>query len=372
MKKGISAALLGAIGLAGCGAPTTLSPGGSEGQLREARCPAEGEALSVAGSTLPGLAELARLAVRGGPTFLAHEQDVYWVSYDPGATVFSGPTTIEAHRLTLGETSPRRLWLEERPGNRAIFGKLWASGPDLVWVEFFPSKPPTTGTVYTLPRAGGPATVVKEGFATTALTGGLRSLGSDDESLYISPVSPVGISAISRTTGRVTSHIGRPAAPKLAVFEGDRLIWVEGDSLWQARRDGTGEQLLASGLPAIDALAVHGGVSWLVTGFGTTQRLLRVAIQGAAASCTASSWPEAGRSAEVVAGAGGIYLAIREPTGESGDVVWRIDQEGRGAWRLLGFQAERRVQLLAPRADGLLLAFTTPDGWTLARLPPQP
>jgi hypothetical protein len=367
-------ALLGGAHLAGCGGPETAAPaGGYEGQPKEARCPAEAEALSVAGTTLPPLAELARFALQGDASFFAHEEDVYWVSYGGGTSLFSGPTTIEAHRLTLGETTPRRLWSEARPGSRrSMFGKLFASGPDLVWVEFFPSKPPTSGTVYALPRAGGAATVLREGIETTTLNGSLRALGTDDASLYISPVSPVGISALSRTTGQVTSHIARAVAPRLAAFEGEHLIWVEGDSLWRARRDGTEAGRLATGLPAVDALAVHAGASWLVTGPGATPRLLRVAIQGASATCTASSWPEAGRSASIAAGAGGVYLAVREASGETADAVWRIDEEGRSAWRLLGSEVGRTVQLLAPRADGLLLAFTHPGGWALGRLPPRP
>jgi hypothetical protein len=356
--------------VAGCGG-TGPPLGAGDGPALEARCPAAGEALNVAGATMPPLAELARFATRGAPTFVASDQDVYWVSYLPGPSMTNERTAIEAHGLTIGEAAPRRLWAQERPGNRSIFGKLWASGPDLVWVEFFPSKPPTSGTAYALSRAGGDARILREGFPTTDFNGGLRSLAADDESLFLSPISPLGISAVARTTGEVTSHIARPLAPKLAALEGPNLYWVEGDSLWQSRRDGTEARPLASGLPAVDALAVHDGVAWLVTA-RETQRLLRVAIQGARAACAASSWPEAGRSADLVAGVGGIYLAITDPSGESRDAVWRIGEEGRNAWRLLPAEAERRVRLLASRPDGLLLALSHPGAWAVSRLPRQP
>ena len=257
----------------------------------------------VAGNTLPGVEELARFPVQGGSTLLAQGNEVYWTTYSvPGAPLLGGgPTTVEVFGLTIGETSPRRLWRQERPGNRSQFGRLWASGPDLVWVDFFPSKPPTSGTVYALARAGGEARILVDRIDTTGLTGGLSSLGADDESLYIAPISPVGISALSRATGQTTRHIARPSPPKLAAFEGDYLYWVEGDSLWRARRDGSDPQLLASGVSAPAAMAVHGGIAWLVPGRGATQRLMRVSIQGNVATCTAASWPEPGQSADVVA-----------------------------------------------------------------------
>ena len=94
--------------------------------------------------------------------------------------------------------------------------------------------------------------------------------------------------------------------------------------------------------------------------------------QGATVTCNASLWPEAGYAADVIAGAGGVYLAIRDASGQGSDTVWQIGNDNRGAWRVVGPESQRQVSLLAARAEGLLLAVSQPEGWAIARVPARP
>ena len=183
--------LLGACGAGSQGAPPPAPPpppgAGSDVQRPEppappgpaqaaAVCPAQGEALAVAGATMPALEELARFPVLGGPTFVAHEEAVYWVTYDSrGGPPGGGPTTIEGYRLVLGQTTPRLLWRQERPGSRSMFGKLWASGSDWCgWSSFPPSRPPT-GRSTTCPwRADRPPWFARASGPRTSMAGCAR------------------------------------------------------------------------------------------------------------------------------------------------------------------------------------------------------
>jgi hypothetical protein len=326
---------------------------------------------SVVGATMPPLEEVARLAINGFPTFVTDEQSVYWVSYqvtNPGIGS-NGPTVIEEWSLRLGETAPRQLGRQELAGQRSLTGQLWSSGPDLTWLEFFPAKPPTSGALFKLPKAGGQATALLANVRVTDFNGGLRLLGADEQRVYLSPISPVGISAVSRATGDTISHLATTSPPTLLALDGGYLYWMEGDGLWRAGQDGTGAQLLSSGLPAADALAVHDGVAWVATDRLAPKRLARVAIGQSVTCAMLAPWPEGGREAQLRADASGVYVALADVAGESADAVWRITADGRGVQRLLAAERERRVRLLAPRPEGLLVAISRPDGWLIGNLP---
>jgi hypothetical protein len=339
-----------------------------------ASCPAMGTAVSVAGSTTPPLEEVARLAVSGFPWFAADEQAVYWVSYSVKAPGIgsNGPTTIEASSLVLGDSTGRQLWRQEMPGQRSLIGQLWSSGPELAWLEFFPSKPPTNGSLFKLPKAGGTATALLADVRVTDCNAGLLLLGTDEQRVYLSPISPVGITAMSRATGDTIFHITTTSAPTLLAIDGDHLYWIEADSLWRADHRGTRAELLASGLPKADALAVHDGVAWVALDRLATKRVARVEVREPSVMCAMlTPWPEGGREAQLRADASGAYLAIRDANGSSTDTVWRIAPDGGGMQRLLGPEPGRQVRLLRLGADGLLLALSGADGaWIIGRLPP--
>jgi hypothetical protein len=374
MAPRVYLALAGLSLAAGCsGAAALPTDGGGEGELVPARCPTVGVALAVAGATMPALEELARFTVPGSPSFAADDQNVYWVSYAAmGPPIGGGPTAIEGYSLRLGDSAPRPLGRQELDGNRSVNGRLWSSGPDLAWLEFFPSKPPTNGAIYTQPKAGGPAAILLDHLRVTDITGGLRLVGADEERLYLSPISPVGISVVMRTTGATTRHIATAAPPTLLALDGDQLYWVEGDALWRARRDAPVAQLVASGVPDADALAIHDGIAWLALDRLAPRRVARVDVRGPSATCTTlSPWPDGGRGAQMMADASGVYVALADISGADADTVWSIRADGTGTRRLLGLAEGRRVRLLAPRPDGLLLAASRPDGdgWVIARLP---
>jgi hypothetical protein len=332
-----------------------------------ARCSSRADAVAVAGSTMPPLTELARFPVAGDPHFVASGETVYWVTYGAAPSLFIGPTTISGHALALGETTPKTLWTQISDGNRALVGRLWASGPDLAWLEFFPSKPPTNGALYVSPQAGGAMKVLVDRLRVTDLNGGMRLLGTDDQRLYISPISPVGISAVVRATGEMTPAIATATPPTLLAVEGDSLTWVAGNELWRARRDGSGAALLASGVKGALALAVQDGVAWVIVGEGPQQRLARVA---SATCAVVSAWSEAGRDAQVVADASGLYVALSALNGDAASTVWWVRPDGRASGRLLAPEVGRLARLLAARPDGLLLAVSLPmDAWAIARLP---
>ena len=353
--------------------PPAPRPGMAQAQ-QPAICPTEGTAISGPQAPLPVLQELTRFRVNGDPWFASDAEDVYWVSYAaPGSPMQGGPTTIEGHRLRRNEPVPERLFHLQRNGNRSLFGGgLRAAGLALTWLEFFPSKPPTSGSLYSTLKAGGPPSVLLEGLSTTSfMPGGLRLLGTDDDSVYLSPISPIGITTVVRATGAVAGHVPTPVAPTLGALDGDRLYWVGGDALWRSRRVGSDPQQLASGLPAADALAVHDGIAWLALGRFAPKRLARVAVSGSAATCTLlAPWRQGGRDAQLVADASGVFVALEETSGQTADTAWWIRADGTIARQLLGAEEGRRIRLLGASVDGLLLATSRPDGeWAIARLP---
>ncbi len=362
-----------------CGAgnapePTPLDPAADP---IAAECPAGSSTPSLAGTTRPALQETATFSVLGYPWFTFDGESVYWVSYDNETAPTVKPTTVESYQLPLDAPTPRLLSHQVLSPGRTLIGRLWASGNDLAWLEFFPSKPPTSGALYTQPKTGGAAISVLGSIPISGVvppSSSTRLLAVDEERLYLSRISPVGISAVARTTGE-TTVLSRSAPPRSIALEGDTIYWVEENALWRARRDGTSPQRLASGLSAADALAVHGGVAWLALDPFGAKRVARVAVQGRAVTCTVvTPAADAGRETQLLADASGLYLVLSDLSGDPADSVSWIRPDGGATWRLLGGGGETplRVRLLANRAGGLLLATSSPQAaatWSIAHLP---
>jgi hypothetical protein len=322
---------------------------------------------------MPPLEELARFRPIGDPWFTADAETVYWVSYlaqDPGPTG-AGPTVIEANALRLGEPTPRALMHNEPRANLSLLGSLWSSGADLVWADYTPVKPPNpSAAVHRLAKSGESASTLVEGLdvSSALASGGLRVLGADDQRVYLSPLSPVGISTIALAGGPRRTLVATDVAPTLLARDGEQLYWTAGDSLWRARTDGSAARLVASELPGPVALAVHGGIAWVVYGPSQERLLARVATSGPSVSCAAASpWPEGGRAAQLVADDSGAYVALAG-TSDPGEGVWWFRPDGRGVQRLIAREGARQVRLLRLLPGHLLVALSDGEDWRLARV----